>query len=118
MSEVHHKPGVHEAYLVKRHLKLGDLDTEKTEAIAQEIGQLLGVDTVTLNSETRRLDIAYDASQLSIEQVEEIVRKHGSDLDHSWWTHFKEGWYSFTDQNVRDNAKHEPWCCSKVPPRK
>lgn len=118
MSDVHHKPGVHEAYLLKRHLKLEDLDAEKAGAIAQEIEPLVGVDAVALDPATRRLDIAYDASVLQLEQIEAIVRRHGSDLDHGWWTRFKEGWYRYTDQNARDNARHEPWCCSKTPPRK
>lgn len=118
MSDTHHKPGVHEAYLVKRHLALESLDAEKAAAIAQEIEPLIGVDSLTLDPDSRRLDIAYDASVLQLEQIEEIVRRHGSDLDHGWWTRFKEGWYRYTDQNIQDNAKHEPFCCSKVPPRK
>ncbi len=118
MFDEHHRPGVHEAYLMKRHLKLEDLDADRAMAIAQEIDQLPGVDSVVLDSETRRLDIAYDASILGIEQVESIVRKHGSDLDHGWWTHFKESWYRFTDENTRENARHEPGGYSKAPPRK
>lgn len=118
MSDMDHRPGVHEAYLVKRHLKLEALDATRAAAIAQEIDQLVGVDSVALDGATRRLDVAYDASHLRIEQLEEIVRKHGSDLDHGWWTHFKEGWYRFTDQNVRDNARHEPWSHHKVQPKK
>lgn len=118
MSDMDHRPGVHEAYLVKRHLKLEDLDAAKAAAIAQEIDQLVGVDSVALDKDTRRLDVAYDASHLRIEQVEEIVRRHGTDLDHGWWTQFKEGWYRFTDQNVRDNIQHEPWSSTKLPPRR
>jgi len=118
MSNTDHKPGVHEVYLVRRKLKLDSLDAEQATAIAQEIEPLLGVDSVALDPVTRRLDIAYDASVLQLEQIEVIVRRYGSDLDQSWWNRFKEGWYRFTDQNVLDNARHEPWCCSKVPPRK
>ncbi|GAB3390642.1 heavy-metal-associated domain-containing protein [Azotobacter armeniacus] len=118
MSDMDHRPGVHEAYLVKRHLKLEALNAVRAAAIAQEIDQLLGVDSVALDKATGRLDVAYDASHMRIEQVEEIVRKHGSDLDHGWWTHFKEGWYRFTDQNLRDNAHHEPWSHHKVLPRR
>jgi len=118
MSDTHHKPGVHEAYLVNRHLWLESLDAEKAATIAQEIEALIGVDSLMLDPDSRRLDIAYDASVLQIEQIEAIVHCHGSDLDQSWWTRFKVGWYRYTDQNVQGNAKHEPWCCSKMPPRK
>jgi hypothetical protein len=98
MSDVPHRPGVHEAYMVKRHLKLETLEGDKAEAIAQEVDQLVGVDTVALDRETRRLDIAYDASVL---QIETIVRRHGSDRDHGWWTRFKDGWYRYIDQQCQ-----------------
>jgi len=118
MSDMDHRPGVREAYLVKRHLKLEALDAARAEAIAQEINRLVGVDKVALDKSSGRLDVAYDAAHLRIEQLEEIVRKYGSDLDHGWWTHFKEGWYRFTDQNVRDNAQHEPWSHHRIMPRR
>ncbi len=118
MSDMDHRPGVQEAYLVKRHLKLDNLDAAKAMAIAQEIDQLVGVDSVALDSSSRRLDVAYDASHLRIEQVEDIVRKHGTELDHGWWSNFKEGWYRFSDQNVRDNILHEPWSSTKLPPKR
>ena len=87
-------------------------------SLAQEIDRLVGVDSVALDKDSRRLDIAYDASHLRIEQLEEIVRKHGTDLDHGWWTQFKEGWYRFSDRNLRDNILHEPWSSTKLPPRR
>ncbi len=101
MSTTEHKPGVHAACLVNRHLKLEGLDALKVETIAQEIDGLLGVDSVFLDEDSQYLDIAYDASHLSIDDVEAIVRKHGRDLDHGWWTHFQEGWYRFTDQECQ-----------------
>lgn len=118
MSQVHHKPGVQEAFLVKRHLKLEALSAEQATTIAQAIGDLAGVDNVMLDRQSLHLDIAYDASKLNIDQVEAIIREHGGQLDHGWWTHFKEGWYRFTDQNIQDNARFEPSCCNKLPPRK
>jgi hypothetical protein len=35
-----------------------------------------------------------------------------------WWTRFRESWYRFTDENVRDNARREPWSCHRPPPGK
>ncbi|ACO78024.1 hypothetical protein AvCA_18110 [Azotobacter vinelandii CA] len=118
MSDMDHRPGVREAYLVKRHLKLEALDAARADAIAQEIDHLVGVDRVDLDKASGRLDIAYDASHLDLEQLEEIVRRHGSDLDHGWWTHFKEGWYRFADRNLKENARHEPWSHHRIMPRR
>ncbi|MFD2836634.1 hypothetical protein ACFS3C_08880 [Azotobacter vinelandii] len=42
MSDMDHRPGVREAYLVKRHLKLEALDAARADAIAQEIDHLVG----------------------------------------------------------------------------
>jgi len=47
--------------------------------------------------------------------VEEILTKHGIQPRHDWWTHFKEEYYRFVDQNVKDNAQHEPWSCHRTP---
>jgi hypothetical protein len=113
-----HRAGVHECCLVIHHLKLENLDHDKAEAIGQEIDTLIGVDMVSLNDETSVLNVAYDAGKLNVDDIEAIVRKHGADISHRWWTQFKEGWYRFTDQNVRDNMQHEPLSCHQTPPGK
>ncbi len=113
-----HRAGVHECCLVIRHLKLENLDHDKTEAIGQEIDKLIGIDMVSLNDDTNVLNVAYDAGKLNLDDIEGIVRAHGADISHAWWTQFKEGWYRFTDQNVRDNMHHEPLSCHRVPPGK
>ena len=51
-----------------------------------------------------------------IDGIEEVIRKHGADVHDDWWTHTKESYYKFVDQNVKDNAAHKPWSCHKVPP--
>lgn len=118
MSNVHHRPGVREEFLVKRQLKLQTLDEARADVIAEEVDGLTGVDSTELNASTGRLDIAYDATHLDLEQVYEILRKHDSGLERGWWNRFKDKWYRFTDQNIRDNARHIPNCCSKPPPGK
>lgn len=115
MTDVH-RVGVHESCLVIRHLKLEGLDHDKAEAIGQEVDAIMGVDMVSLNEDEAILNVAYDASKLNIDTIEAIVHKHGADIGHGWATRFKEGWYRFTDQNIRDNFHHEPWSCHKPPP--
>ncbi len=111
-----HKPGVDENYLMIRHLRLEGLTEENRLGITEEICQLIGVDAVSITESENILNVAYDASTRNIDEMEAIVEKHGCAIAHGWWTHFKEGWYRFTDQNVQDNAHHDPWSCHKKPP--
>ena len=47
--------------------------------------------------------------------IENIIKINGADISHDWWTNFKEGYYQFVDENIRDNAKHKPWSCHASP---
>ena len=106
-----HRLGVSTVNLVKRHLKLKPSHSEKRQAAVAEIDQLYGLDSVSFNESKQRLDLAYDASRLCIDCVEDILAKHAVEVSHDWWTRFKEDHYRFVDQNVKDNARHEPWSC-------
>lgn len=116
MNQNEHKPGVTEVNLVVRHLKLEPIDTAKANAAIDEIDQLYGLDDVSFDEKSLVLNLAYDASHLCIDGIEEVLKKHDIDVSHDWWTHFKEGYYRFVDQNVKDNAAHQPWSCHKSPP--
>lgn len=111
-----HRLGVSPVNLVNRHLKLAPNDPEKLQAAIAEIDQLYGLDSISFNEKTQRLDFAYDASRLCIDCVEDILTQHAVEVSHDWWTRFKEGHYRFVDQNVKDNARHEPWSCHQSPP--
>tara|TARA_R110000787_G_scaffold240283_1_gene346559 strand:- start:28 stop:393 length:366 start_codon:yes stop_codon:yes gene_type:complete len=116
MKHKAHRLGVSEVNLVHRHLVLlRPIDTAKLNAVLAEIDQLYGLDAVTFDQQSARLDFSYDASRLCIDGVEEIMTKHGIQARHDWWTHFKEDYYRFVDQNVKENARHEPWSCHGTP---
>lgn len=115
MSEIIHKPGIHEAFRVKRHLKLQYRNDDRVHAIIEQIRQLDGVDTVELDGEARWLNVAYDASKLQFGQLTDMLREHGIEPEQGWWARCRYSWYGFTDQNIRDNARHEPHCCNKAP---
>ena len=46
----------------------------------------------------------------------DVLKKHAVEVSHDWWTRFKTGYYRFVDDNVKDNAGHEPWSCHQSPP--
>lgn len=116
MSNKEHRLGVSEINLVTRHLKLEPSDEEEIRAAVADIDQLYGLDNVSFDDKKRKLHLAYDASRLCLDCVEEILEKHAIEISHDWWTRFKEEHYRFIDQNVKDNAKQEPWSCHQSPP--
>ena len=112
-----HRPGVSAINLVKRHLKLESTNQAGLPDAIAEIDTLYGLDSVTLNEKKQRLDLTYDASHLCIDAVEEVLGRRDIEISHDWWTRFKEDHYRFVDQNVKDNARHEPWSCHQSPAR-
>ena len=100
MTDLDHRVGVRENNLVVRNLKLSNVTSENIDALIEEIDQMFGLDEVSFNRKEEEIHLAYDA-----------VNIHDD-----WWTHTKESYYKFCDQNVKDNFKHEPWSCHKTPP--
>lgn len=119
MTHHEHRVGVSEVNLVTRHLGLEEpVDADKLESAMGEIDKLFGLDEVAFVEESARLDFSYDASRLCIQCVEDILDKYDIKIKQDWWTRFKEDYYRFVDQNVKDNAKHEPWSCHLAPKHK
>ena len=116
MSDLDHRVGVREQNLVVRNLKLSNVTEESCDELVKEIDQLFGIDEVSYNIKEGEIHLAYDAANINLDGIEEVIRKHGADVHDDWWTHTKESYYKFVDQNIKDNSAHKPWSCHKVPP--
>ncbi|MGY4878883.1 cation transporter [Vreelandella aquamarina] len=106
-----HRLGVSRITLVNRRLKLDCSDFNAVHAAVVDIDELYGIDSVSFDDKKRLLHLAYDASRLCLDCVEEILEKYAVEISHDWWNRFKEEHYRFVDQNIKDNAKKEPWSC-------
>lgn len=82
----------------------------------KEINQLFGIENVVFNTKEKSILLAYDASNINLDDIEQVIKKHGADIHNDWWTHTKEYYYKFVDQNVKDNSDNTPWSCHKAPP--
>ena len=111
MSNTEHRLGVSEATLVVRHLKLEPASDNTMVKVLSEIDEIYGLDSVSFDERSHVLNIAYDASRICIDCIEKVLTNNKLVVSHDWWTHFKEGYYRFVDQNIKDNAKAEPWSC-------
>ena len=116
MTDLDHRVGVRENNLVVRNLRLSKVTDENINALIAEIDHMFGLDEVSFNRKDRTIHLAYDAANLNLDGIENVIRKHGVDIHNDWWTHTKEGYYKYCDQNVKDNFDHEPWSCHKTPP--
>lgn len=116
MSDFDHRVGVKEANLVTRNLRLSNVNDDNLDALMEEIDQLFGIDEASFNAEEKTIYLAYDATNIDLNGIEDVIKKHGADIHDDWWSHTKEEYYKFVDQNVKDNAKHIPWSCHKKPP--
>lgn len=116
MSDLDHRPGVREANLVIRHLKLTGLNDSNKAQLTAKIDETFGVDMVSIEADI--LNVAYDATHCDIDGIEAIIKQHDADISHDWWTNIKHGYYQFVDENVKDNAKHDPLCCNRPPTKK
>ncbi|PKH06161.1 hypothetical protein [Moritella sp. Urea-trap-13] len=117
MNNLNHKVGVKEQNLVVRNIKLSKLNEQNKTALLEVINQTFGVDAVNFNQEKSTLHLAYDATNINLDGIEAIITQHGAEIHDDWWTHIKEDYYKFIDQNVKDNAEHKPWSCHQ-PPKK
>lgn len=111
MTNKEHRLGVAEATLVARHLKLEPVSLEIISAAIEDIDHIYGLDAVSFDEKSQVLTISYDASRTNIDSIEEILIKYEINVSHDWWTHLKEGYYRFVDENVKTNAHTEPWSC-------
>lgn len=116
MSKFDHRVGVSEANLVTRNLRLSKVNNDNRTVLMAEIEQLFGIDEAVFNTEDKSIYLAYDALNLNLDGIEDVIRKHGADIHDDWWTHTKEEYYKYVDQNVKDNAEHTPWSCHKTAP--
>ena len=114
MSNLQHRAGVRDVNLVVRHMRLSRVSDDNRDAMMNEIDHLFGIDEAIYNSQQGAVYLAYDATHIDLDGIEEVIRKHGADIHDDWWTHTKEGYYKFVDQNIKDNDVHEPWCCHKI----
>ncbi|AFU97785.1 hypothetical protein [Simiduia agarivorans] len=115
MSKKEHRLGVSEVNLVVRHLKIDSGGVGNIQEAIGEIDTLYGLDGVSFDEKSQVLNLAYDASRLCLDGIEDVLAKHHIGVGHDWWTQFKEDYYKFVDGNVKDNVSHEAWSCHQSP---
>ncbi|MPY24029.1 cation transporter [Shewanella psychropiezotolerans] len=115
MTDLDHRFGVKEANLVVRYLKLEGITPDNKNKLVASIDLIIGIDSVSYDESARTLKMAYDASHCDLDLFERLIQAQGADLSQGIWTRVKEGFYKYVDQNVKDNAEHDPYCNNALP---
>ncbi len=62
-----------------------------------------------------RLELVYDLSRLCWSEVVPHLEQVGIRRKQGLWQRWRDGLRDLQDQNLRDNLKHTPACCSRPP---
>lgn len=112
-----HKASNQGGFLLRRKLVVQGLNQGQWDDLIFELNHHPCVDFAEQKSPAH-LSVTFDGTRWSTDQLLELVRGYGGCLKDSWWQRRKLAWYRVTDDNVRANAQHQPFCCSKIPPMK
>lgn len=112
-----HKASIEAPFLLRRKLFVEGLDESQWDDFLYDLNHHPCIDFAERKSGSY-LCVSYDGSHWTIDELLALITSRGGSLKPGWWTRRKLAWYRFTDDNVRANARHEPHCCSKIPPMK
>ena len=112
-----HKASNQEQFLLRRKLVVEGFEESEWSDFIHELNHHPCVDFAE-RKPNNRLDVTFDGTHWSTDELLEAIEAYGGRLKGGWWTKRKLAWYRFTDDNVRANAKLDPFCCSKIPPMK
>lgn len=112
-----HKATNQAQFLLRRKLNVKGLGEDQWDEFIHELNHHPCVDFAELKPDNQ-LHVTYDGTHWTVDELLALIKTHGGHLKAGWWTGRKLAWYRFTDDNVRANARHEPFCCSKIPPMK
>jgi hypothetical protein len=103
---------------VRRRIKLaGPVDPEEARVIEEALVNLPGLRQARVNSKRRLVDIRYDVALTDYLSLLKILEEVGYPSLRSWWSRCKRGWFAFTEENMRQNAKAPPPPCCNKPPK-
>lgn len=89
--------------------------TAETLPVASEaLRELPGVDKVEQMT-PQRLRITYDVTHTDWATLRERLQAVSAYSQTGLLARWRDGWRELLEQNMRDNLRHKPACCSKAP---
>ncbi len=103
---------------VTRHFRLKPLSEAAAALLVAALEAQTGVVWCRFDSARGQLSLCYDATLCYLEQIEATLAAQHASVRDSGWQRMRRRYYRFVDQNLRDNAAHQPHCCSRAPTRR
>ncbi len=95
-----------------RKIRLSCASRNFTRKIAQQLGEMNGVNKLEFNEKKGVLTITYNLESIMLKKIEEMISAQGLQLDNSLLARWKRSWLHFAEQNELDNFHVQPSCCS------
>ncbi len=103
-----------DGFVLKRQLLL-DVGTGDLTHTLASISELPGMVSAVVTT-SNRLVVKYDASQIQIDRILELLARSGISIRRGYWQRHCLRWYRFVDHNTATNAQSTPsHCCNKPP---
>lgn len=64
----------------------------------------------------QRLRVTYDINHTGWAVLRERLQAIGAYSQTGLLVRWRDGWREFQEENIRDNLRHKPACCSEPPP--
>lgn len=104
-----------DSFDVSRTIPLAPVDTGRLQEAMTRLRAIEPVIDVQVD-QRGRLHVLYDASSISMQDIEAILEKSGIVRAENFWWKLKSGWYRFVDENAKSNASSgEGACCNRPP---
>lgn len=83
--------------------------------LSASLQQHEGILAVIPNPTDSQVRIRYDVRHWDFTQIQALLTQLGATAHTGLWQRWRSGWFVNMDNNIRDNARHHPVCCSKPP---
>lgn len=90
------------------------LDATAMQSASDVLQGIEGVDAVEQTA-PQKLRITYDVTRTGWSALLEQLKGVGAYNQSGVLARWRDGWRDFAEQNMRDNLRHQPACCSKPP---
>lgn len=90
------------------------LDAAAMQSASEALQGIDGVDAVEQTA-PHKLRVTYDVTRTGWIALCERLKAAGAYGQSGMLARWRDGWRDFEEQNMRENLRHQPACCSKPP---
>lgn len=105
-------------FRLKRTVRLDGITQEQSQQIQLLYADDPNIENLSFDLKSKTMTAQYHGAYVGIDSIISALSELGVKPSRRFRDRVKLGWYRYGDENTRDNARLEPFCCSKIPPGK